>query len=116
MMKGCSNLNRSFFLLVLACIIITVSYNFCTNYELLVVEVEVMRRRCVGIRFPLVLDWVGLFFSRAVVLISGCVIIFSSFYIDHEEFPGRFVGLVMLFVLSINFLIFIPSVFGLMVG
>jgi len=41
---------------------------------------------------------------------------FSSFYIDNEEFPARFVGLVFFFVLSINLLIFIPRIFGLIVG
>lgn len=41
---------------------------------------------------------------------------FSSFYMDHEEFPRRFVGLVILFVVSINFLIYIPRILGLIIG
>lgn len=116
MIKNCPNLKSAFFLLGLFLILIRMSYEFCRNYEVLVMEVEVIRGGCLGVSFPLVLDWVRLFFSRAVVLISGCVMMFSSFYIDHEEFPSRFVGLVILFVLSMNFLIFIPRVFGLIIG
>ena len=41
---------------------------------------------------------------------------FSSFYIDHEVFHSRFVGLVILFVLSINFLIYVPNLIGLIIG
>lgn len=49
-------------------------------------------------------------------LISGCVIMFSSRYISHDPFLKRFVWLVMLFVASINMLVFIPSLPALLLG
>ena len=41
---------------------------------------------------------------------------FSSRYISHDPFIKRFTWLVMLFVLSINMLIFIPSLPALLLG
>lgn len=85
-------------------------------YGELILELEVFRGSFLGARFPLIIDWGRVFFSRAVLLISGCVIIFSSFYIEHEIFSSRFCRLVILFVISINFLIFVPRFLGLIVG
>ena len=82
----------------------------------IVTNFEICSQGSILVRFPVVLDWRGVMFSSAVILISASVIIFSSFYIDHEIFHSRFVFLVILFVLSINFLIFIPRLFGLMIG
>lgn len=42
--------------------------------------------------------------------------LFSSFYISHEENISRFIWLVMLFVFSMVLLIFVPSLLGMMVG
>jgi len=51
-----------------------------------------------------------------VCFISGCVILFSRSYISHDPFLKRFTWLVMLFVLSINMLIFIPRLPALLLG
>lgn len=114
--KVCRNLKAGIFLLVLFRLIVRVFLKIFRGYEEMVLEIEVLSLNCMRIRFPVVLDWRGIFFSRAVVLISGSVMIFSSFYIDHEVFPRRFVGLVILFVLSINFLIYVPNLLGLIIG
>lgn len=54
---------------------------------------------------------------RAVVLfISGNVISFSNYYMEGEVFIKRFTYLVILFVMSINFLIYIPHLMGLLLG
>jgi len=51
-----------------------------------------------------------------VCLISACVMCFSSRYISLDPFLNRFSVLVMLFVASINLLIFIPSLPALLIG
>ena len=66
--------------------------------------------------FPIILDRYGLIFSFTVLFISSNVINFSNYYIQDEVFIKRFVHLVLLFVLSINFLIFIPHIIGLLLG
>ncbi len=63
-----------------------------------------------------IIDYYGCLFSSVVLFISANVLIFSSSYIQDELFIKRFVHLVLLFVLSINFLIFIPNLICLLIG
>ena len=51
-----------------------------------------------------------------VCFISACVILFSSSYIADDIFLRRFTGLVIIFVLSINLLVFIPNLVALLIG
>nr|WRW55916.1 NADH dehydrogenase subunit 5 [Thylacodes adamsii] len=69
-----------------------------------------------SISFNLLLDSISLSFSAVVCLISACVMVFSSSYMSGEQYLNRFITLVVLFVLSMNFLIFIPSLPALLVG
>jgi len=66
--------------------------------------------------FPILIDWVSVSVSLIVVLVSASVIIFSSFYMREETYLKRFTWLVILFVVSIIFLIFIPNIVGLIIG
>lgn len=66
--------------------------------------------------FTIVVDPYGLIFSSTVLFISANVIIFTHFYIEGDPFIKRFVALVLSFVLSINFLIFIPNLITLLLG
>nr|QDM58576.1 NADH dehydrogenase subunit 5 [Spondylus violaceus] len=66
--------------------------------------------------FELVVDSVGLSFMGVVFFITSCVLSFSFYYMMGEEVLDRFVYLVMLFVMSMGFLIFFPSLFGFMLG
>lgn len=65
---------------------------------------------------PLVLDPFGLIFRFVVLFISRNVINFSNYYIEDEVYKKRFIHLVILFVASINFLIYIPHIMGLLLG
>lgn len=68
------------------------------------------------ISFDLLFDPEGLLFSGTVIFISASVLLFSSFYIAQDPFIHRFTLLVILFVLSINLLIFIPSLIAILLG
>jgi len=63
-----------------------------------------------------VVDPIGIIFSRAVLFISANVLIFSLVYIDGDKFVDRFTVLVLIFVMSINLLIFIPHFMILLLG
>ena len=68
----------------------------------------------INIRF--ILDPVGCLFACLVIFISMCVMLFTTSYILHDPFLSRFVWLVILFVISINFLIFIPNLIAILLG
>lgn len=70
----------------------------------------------VDMGFPVVLDCYRVVFSFVVVLISSMVLLFSTAYIDCEENLSRFVWLIVLFVASINFLVFTPRLLAVVLG
>lgn len=69
---------------------------------------------------PLILtiiaDKISLSFSCVVLFISANVLFFSSIYIIDDKFKPRFTILVLLFILSINLLIFLPHLIILLLG
>jgi len=75
--------------------------------------IEIYRR---SIIFILIVDNISITFLCLVRLISSCVLIFSGRYIANEQFNGRFLILVLLFVLSIFLLIFRPNIISLLLG
>nr|YP_003934263.1 NADH dehydrogenase subunit 5 [Dendropoma gregarium]ADI79374.1 NADH dehydrogenase subunit 5 [Dendropoma gregarium] len=68
------------------------------------------------IKFSLLLDPMSLMFSSVVCLISGSVLMYSSNYMSTDPFLRRFIHLVLLFVMSMNFMIYIPSLPALLLG
>lgn len=80
------------------------------------VEVDLLCGEILNLTIPFVADMYSVIFGIIVLLISSSVILYNGFYMDHEIFYDRFCKLVMLFVASILFLVFIPSLLGLMVG
>lgn len=64
----------------------------------------------------IIIDPTGALFSSTVLLISANVLQFSTIYIGEDKFIDRFTVLVLLFVLSINLLIFIPHLIILLLG
>lgn len=66
--------------------------------------------------FSVILDPYGIVFSCAVIIISANVLQFSKVYIGEEKYIDRFTVLVLLFVLSINILIFLPHLIILLLG
>nr|AVW86197.1 NADH dehydrogenase subunit 5 [Iphione sp. YZ-2018] len=68
------------------------------------------------IRLPLILDPWGSIFSSIVLFISANVLKFSSTYMSGDPYIQRFCNLVLLFVASMNFLVFIPHLITLLLG
>nr|QVX31191.1 NADH dehydrogenase subunit 5 [Pelagomacellicephala iliffei] len=65
---------------------------------------------------PLILDPSGCLFSSTVLFISANVIFFSKFYMQSDKFIPRFTFIIMMFVASMNLLIFIPNLICLLLG
>nr|YP_006576438.1 NADH dehydrogenase subunit 5 [Solecurtus divaricatus]AEV94332.1 NADH dehydrogenase subunit 5 [Solecurtus divaricatus] len=80
------------------------------------VEIELLCSGALSLNIPFVLDGYSVMFSFVVLLISSSVMLYNGFYMDSELFYSRFCKLVLLFVASMLFLVYIPSLLGLMVG
>nr|YP_010852752.1 NADH dehydrogenase subunit 5 [Alviniconcha marisindica]WGL39492.1 NADH dehydrogenase subunit 5 [Alviniconcha marisindica]WJK73060.1 NADH dehydrogenase subunit 5 [Alviniconcha marisindica] len=110
-----SSISSMFLLLYTVCLLPFTCY-FVMNEISLLVEWTIISLSSCTMTFTLIFDGVSLSFSNVVCLISGCVMLFSSSYMSHDPFLKRFIWLVMLFVLSMNMLVFIPSLPALLLG
>nr|YP_009144475.1 NADH dehydrogenase subunit 5 [Metaphire californica]AKJ52261.1 NADH dehydrogenase subunit 5 [Metaphire californica]BDQ43532.1 NADH dehydrogenase subunit 5 [Metaphire californica] len=68
------------------------------------------------VMMTIILDPVGTMFASTVLLISANVLQFSTVYMKDDKFIDRFTVLVLLFVLSMNMLIFFPHLMILLLG
>ena len=84
--------------------------------KLILLEFELFSIIEISVIFPLLVDYKGTMFSFLVLFISFNVMIFSIEYISADIHIDRFTILVLLFVLSINILIFIPRLGFLLIG
>lgn len=107
---------RSLFLLIYRFFLLPFSLYFTINEISYLLEWNIFSIRSCSISLTIILDIIRLSFRNVVCLISGCVIMFSSSYIAHDPFLKRFIWIVILFVLSINLLVFIPSLPALLLG
>nr|YP_010536710.1 NADH dehydrogenase subunit 5 [Trochus sacellum]UYC29882.1 NADH dehydrogenase subunit 5 [Trochus sacellum] len=90
-------------------------YFFLSN-KCILLEWEIFSASSTNMCLSIILDPVGVSFSGVVCFISGCVMMFSSSYMAGDIFLSRFTSLVMMFVLSMNLLVFIPNLVALLIG
>nr|QRG01409.1 NADH dehydrogenase subunit 5 [Mammilla mammata] len=106
----------SLFLIFYSIMIFPMSCYFIMENLSFLIEWNILNLSSCTMSFLIILDPISLSFSNVVCLISGCVMMFSSSYMSHDPFLKRFTWLVMLFVLSMNLLVFIPSLPALLLG
>lgn len=74
---------------------------------------SLVRRRIV---FTLILDWVSLLFISFVFVISGRVLFYRGRYMEGDKTSGRFIYLVLAFVLSISIIVLRPNLISILLG
>nr|ALQ78861.1 NADH dehydrogenase subunit 5 [Glycera cf. tridactyla FS20] len=82
----------------------------------MIIEWSMISINASEIFLPVIMDPMGTMFSATVLFISANVIHFSNYYMQDEPFIKRFTHIVLLFVLSMNMLIFIPHLMILLLG
>nr|UOU85364.1 NADH dehydrogenase subunit 5 [Theodoxus fluviatilis] len=107
----CSLILFVYFTLMLPLLIYLILSN-----KIILLEWEILSNSSYAITFPFIFDPISVSFSCVVCLISACVMFFTSSYMSADPFLTRFVWLVMLFVLSMNILVFVPSIISLLLG
>lgn len=95
--------------------LITALYLFSEN-KIILITWKIISWQSTSITLPIILDPWGCLFSSTVLFISANVIYFASRYIEGDKFNQRFRHTVLLFVASINLLIFIPNLICLLLG
>ena len=108
---------------------------FCTNYtthylhhhihyitinnifnNIYIIEWELLSITSRNVKLDLILEWRGITYSSIIILISANVLKFPKNYIQQDLNKLRFTYIVLLFILSINLLVFIPNIICLLIG
>nr|YP_010390242.1 NADH dehydrogenase subunit 5 [Virpazaria ripkeni]UPV69722.1 NADH dehydrogenase subunit 5 [Virpazaria ripkeni]UPV69735.1 NADH dehydrogenase subunit 5 [Virpazaria ripkeni] len=79
-------------------------------------EVQLMNNNMSNLTMLMIFDKISLSFSMMVMLISSCVFMFSCSYMKLDPYKFRFSLILLMFVLSMNILIFSGSLFLLLLG
>nr|APX39733.1 NADH dehydrogenase subunit 5 [Podagrica fuscicornis] len=82
----------------------------------LIVEFVFFSINSSNIIYIILLDWMSLMFMSFVLFISSMVIYYSDDYMFNEKFKLRFLYLVLMFVLSMMFLILSPNLISILLG
>lgn len=84
--------------------------------KIIIVDWEVIETLSVNYVYSILLDWISLIFLRVVLLISRAVLFYRDEYILHEKTKIIFALVVLLFVISIMFLIIRPRLIRVILG
>ena len=84
--------------------------------KIIIIEWEFYNFLTIRFELTIIFDYMGILFSSVVLFITSNVIKFSIIYIIEEKFLNRFNILLVIFVLSINILIYIPNIIVLLLG
>ena len=88
----------------------------CLGGHELLLEWELVAVGRTYINLIFIFDYISIFFVGLVGLVAGRVILFRVSYISGEVYFGRFIGLVLRFVISIYLLILRPNIIRLLLG
>nr|YP_009469751.1 NADH dehydrogenase subunit 5 [Sceptuchus simplex]AVE15708.1 NADH dehydrogenase subunit 5 [Sceptuchus simplex] len=80
------------------------------------IEWEIVSLNSTSIVMTLLFDWMSLLFMSFVMLISSLVILYSEDYMSGDVTLNRFIFLVLMFVLSMMFLIITPNLISILLG
>nr|AVE15682.1 NADH dehydrogenase subunit 5 [Hierodula chinensis] len=92
------------------------SMYFIMNDLVYFIEWEIVSLNSSSIVMTLLLDWMSLLFMSFVMLISSMVILYSEGYMSGDIMLNRFIFLVLMFVLSMMFLIITPNLITILLG
>nr|QXF68459.1 NADH dehydrogenase subunit 5 [Asiadodis yunnanensis] len=107
----------SFFSLLMFSLLMFMFSIYCLMNDLTYfIEWEIISLNSSSIVMTLLLDWMSLLFMSFVTLISCLVILYSEDYMFGDVTLNRFIFLVLMFVLSMVFLIISPNLISILLG
>ena len=107
----------SFFtLFIIRTSLFVISLNFLFFELTYFIEYEIITLNSCSIVITFLFDWISLIFISFVLLISSLVIFYRKEYISEDININRFIFLILIFVLSIIFLIISPNLIRILLG
>lgn len=89
---------------------------FLINWNTLILETEFINLFSTTINFTLVLDWISISFFFHIILISSCVSLYRSYYINDSPLIRRFIIIIILFISRIAIIVFRLNIISILLG
>nr|YP_010586024.1 NADH dehydrogenase subunit 5 [Anisocentropus maculatus]UZZ43760.1 NADH dehydrogenase subunit 5 [Anisocentropus maculatus] len=86
------------------------------NNKVIFLEWELFSFNSFELIYLIMLDWMSLFFMSFVMMISSLVILYSKSYMSSDNYKIRFILLILLFVMSMMFMIMSPNLVSILLG
>nr|YP_009694030.1 NADH dehydrogenase subunit 5 [Amphinemura longispina]QEI04298.1 NADH dehydrogenase subunit 5 [Amphinemura longispina] len=103
-------------LLIIALSLVSVGFYFLMLDQVYFIEWEVLSLNSGSVVMTFLFDWMSLIFMGFVLFISSLVIFYSEEYMAGDLNLNRFILLVLMFVLSMMFLIISPNLISILLG
>lgn len=103
-------------LIILSCLVFSIRITLSFLSKTFIINFSLIQFNSISILFPIILDMYNCIFSSIVLFISANVLLFANNYMSNDLFPKRFALLIILFVSSINCLIYIPNLIFVLIG
>nr|YP_010586557.1 NADH dehydrogenase subunit 5 [Rhyacophila quadrifida]UZZ44371.1 NADH dehydrogenase subunit 5 [Rhyacophila quadrifida] len=104
------------YLLVVSILLMISGLYLMMNNMVIFFEWELISMNSMSFVMTILMDWMSLLFVSVVFLISSMVILYSKSYMSGEINMNRFIILIILFVISMMFLIFSPNLVSILLG
>nr|YP_009539544.1 NADH dehydrogenase subunit 5 [Periplaneta brunnea]AYF57428.1 NADH dehydrogenase subunit 5 [Periplaneta brunnea] len=104
------------FLFIFSLFLIYIGFYFIMNDIIYFIEWEIISLNSGSIIMTFLFDWMSLMFLGFVFFISSLVILYSDDYMAGDLNINRFIFLVLMFVLSMMFLIISPNLISILLG
>nr|YP_009532930.1 NADH dehydrogenase subunit 5 [Eumantispa harmandi]AMW67937.1 NADH dehydrogenase subunit 5 [Eumantispa harmandi]AYG51265.1 NADH dehydrogenase subunit 5 [Eumantispa harmandi] len=104
------------FLLIFSLFLFVNSIYLLINDLVIFIEWELLNMNSSSLVMTLLFDWMSLLFMSFVLFISSMVIYYSDEYMYGDMNLNRFIILVLMFVLSMMFLIISPNLISILLG
>nr|UGN61661.1 NADH dehydrogenase subunit 5 [Cryptocercus zagunaoensis]UGN61700.1 NADH dehydrogenase subunit 5 [Cryptocercus zagunaoensis] len=104
------------FLFMLGIFLVLLGFYFLMNDLITFIEWDIISLNSSSIVMTFLFDWMSLIFMGFVLFISSLVILYSDDYMHGDLNMNRFVMLVLMFVVSMMFLIVSPNMISILLG
>nr|WGO57880.1 NADH dehydrogenase subunit 5 [Blattella parilis] len=104
------------FLLMTSILMVFLGFYFIMNDLVYFIEWDIIMLNSSSITMTFLFDWMSLLFMGFVFFISSLVIFYSEDYMHGDYNINRFIYLVLLFVMSMMFLIISPNMISILLG
>nr|YP_010286767.1 NADH dehydrogenase subunit 5 [Halticus minutus]UKT60748.1 NADH dehydrogenase subunit 5 [Halticus minutus] len=105
-----------FFLLILGIFLMLLGFLFL-NWDIsYFLDWEFLSLGSLSIKYSVIFDYMSLMFMGCVMMISSMVVFYSESYMINDKNRSRFLSLIMLFVLSMMFMIMSPNMVSILLG